>query len=313
MHAQRLDKVLSTLLAEFSRSYLQQLIEAGHVFQRERVAVKPSAKVLAGESLKVHLLPTEQARAFTPNADVRFDVLHQDEHLLVVNKPAGLVVHPAAGHWTDTLLNGLLYRDPLAADIPRAGIVHRLDKDTSGLMVVARSRMCMDALVKAIAGREVKREYLALATSAWRSQENTRVCELPIGRDPANRLRMAAIHRTDVPSKAAWTEVTRLASVEGHAESEGGLSFVHARLGTGRTHQIRVHMTAMGMPLVADATYGGKKALGINRQALHAFKLAFVHPHTGKTCQFEAPLPSDFSVALASLGWDTMLETARSL
>jgi 23S rRNA pseudouridine1911/1915/1917 synthase len=306
LHGQRLDKALAIMCPELSRSYLQQLIEAQEVTVAGAVAIKPSGKVLAGQRLRVHLVPTEQARAFTPTSGIEFEVLHSDAHLMVINKPAGLVVHPAAGHWTDTLLNGLLAMDSGFADLPRAGIVHRLDKDTSGLMVVARTRACMDALVKAIAAREVKREYLAIASGAWKFPEQTRVCELPIGRDTANRLRMAAITRPEQSSKPAWTEFTALAHGFDGESDKSGFSLIHARLGTGRTHQIRVHLSAMGLPLVADGLYGGRPALGLTRQALHARRLSLVHPHTGQTMSFQASLAPDLQDAFERLGWDTM-------
>jgi len=218
------------------------------------------------------------------------DIVFQDAHLLVINKPAGLVVHPAPGNWSGTMMNGLLGLDARAFDLPRAGIVHRLDKDTSGLMVVARTRAVMDALVRAIAARDVKRQYLALAHGAWRGEKSRRV-DLAIGRDPGNRLRMAVV---DLSLHAGKTAATDFVCLD-HTDLG---CLVHCTLHTGRTHQIRVHMAALGHPLVADALYGGAAAVGMQRQALHAVRLAFNHPLTVEPLAFVAPLPQDFAGAL---------------
>ncbi|HET6828714.1 MAG TPA: RluA family pseudouridine synthase, partial [Ramlibacter sp.] len=197
-HGQRLDRVLAALVPELSRSYLQQLVEAGAVSLAGKPVRKPSHKVRAGDSGVVELRPTPQSQAFRPEA-ISLAVVHEDEHLLVVDKPAGLVVHPAPGNWSGTLLNALLARDPAASLLPRAGIVHRLDKDTSGLMVVARTRRAMDRLVEMIAAREVARQYLALAHRSWEGPAQ-RLVEAAIGRDPRNRLRMAALDPQRYPA-----------------------------------------------------------------------------------------------------------------
>jgi 23S rRNA pseudouridine1911/1915/1917 synthase len=182
-HGERLDRTLAQAVPEFSRSYLQQLIEAGAVRLDGTVLNKSSARVKAGNTLQVELKPTPQSQAFKPES-MALEIVFEDEHLLVVNKPAGLVVHPAPGNWSGTLLNGLLGRDPEAGLLPRAGIVHRLDKDTSGLRVVARKRQVMDQLVAMIAARTVSREYLALGHGDWQGPAARQV-EAPIGRDPA--------------------------------------------------------------------------------------------------------------------------------
>ncbi|MBG9386810.1 RluA family pseudouridine synthase [Caenimonas aquaedulcis] len=288
-HGGRLDRALADFAPEFSRSYLQQLIEAGAVTIGQERASRSSRKVKAGEAGTLELRPTPQSQAFRPEA-MPLDVVHEDEHLLVVNKPPGLVVHPAPGNWSGTLLNGLLARDPGAAMLPRAGIVHRLDKDTSGLMVVARTRVAMDALVRMIAAREVSREYAALAHRPW-SGGATRHVDAPIGRDPRNRLRMAVVEG----GKPASTTFRLL------QDAEAGC-WVHATLGTGRTHQIRVHMAHIGHALVADEVYGGAPAAGMARQALHAWRLAFAHPVTGVPLDFRAELPDDLCGALAAWG-----------
>jgi len=292
LHARRLDHALAELVPEFSRSYLQQLVNGGAVAINGHRAARPAHRVKAGDTLALELRPTPQSLAFRPEA-MPLAVVHEDEHLLVIDKLPGLVVHPAPGNWSGTLLNGLLARDERAGLLPRAGIVHRLDKDTSGLMVVARTRAAMDALVRMIAAREVTRQYLALAHGPWRG-EPTRVVEAPIGRDPRNRLRMAVVGPHD-PGKPAMTTFDLLDSCE-----QGCL--VRASLHTGRTHQIRVHMAHLGHPLVGDALYGGAGEDGLDRQALHAFRLAFRHPMTGEALDLGSALPADFVHGLSSWG-----------
>jgi 23S rRNA pseudouridine1911/1915/1917 synthase len=289
LHGQRLDRALAQMVPEFSRSYLQQLIEQGDALIDGRVVTKVSTKVRLGHQVQVTLRATPQSQAFVPEA-MPIDVVYEDAHLRVINKPAGLVVHPAPGNWRGTLLNGLLALDPLASDVPRAGIVHRLDKDTSGLMVVARTRQAMDALVQQIAARDVHRQYLAIAHKPWADPSPTTV-EAAIGRDPANRLRMAVVDLTYQSGKTAATTIEVL-----DRNHMGCL--VQCTLHTGRTHQIRVHMAHIGHPLLADAVYGGAKAAGMDRQALHAWRLAFVHPITGQSIDLRSALPADMAQAL---------------
>ena len=293
LHAHRLDRALAAAVPEFSRSYLQQLILGGSVTVNGVEQTKAAVKVKAGDALAVELKPTPQSQAFKPES-MRIDVVYEDDFLLVLNKPAGLVVHPAPGNWSGTLLNGLLARDSQASFLPRAGIVHRLDKDTSGLMMVARQRKTMDDLVKMIAARTVSRQYLAVAHKAWSGAKNKNVA-LPIGRDPKNRLRMAVVDLEKNAGKIAETDVLVLAS-------NRDFCFVQCKLRTGRTHQIRVHMAALGHPLVGDTLYGGQFAGSMQRQALHAYRLAFEHPVSGAPMQFEAELPPDMTTALAELG-----------
>jgi 23S rRNA pseudouridine1911/1915/1917 synthase len=288
-HHQRLDRVLVDLVPEFSRSYLQQLIELGGVCVNDKPVAKASFKVKLTDKATIELRPTPQSQSFKAES-MALDIVFQDEHLLVINKPAGLVVHPAPGNWSGTLMNALLGLDARAFDLPRAGIVHRLDKDTSGLMVVARTRAVMDALVRAIAARDVKRQYLALAHGVWRGAKSRRV-DAAIGRDPANRLRMAVVDLSLHTGKVATTDFVCLAN--------GDLGcLVHCTLHTGRTHQIRVHMASVGHPLVADVLYGGAAAAGMQRQALHAVRLAFNHPVTARPLAFDAPVAQDFACAL---------------
>ena len=292
-HGERLDRTLAEIVPEFSRSYLQQLIVAGAVQHNGVVQVKSSARVKAGDALIIELKPTPQSQAFKPEP-MDIDVVFEDEFLLVINKPAGLVVHPAPGNWSGTLLNGLLARDARAYLLPRAGIVHRLDKDTSGLMVVARQRQTMDQLVEMIAARSVNRQYLGLAHGEWRGAK-TRHADFPVGRDPKNRLRMAVVDLEKTSGKAAATDITML-------ESGPQYCLVQCKLHTGRTHQIRVHMSALGHPLVSDVMYGGPMAGGLQRQALHACRLEFQHPVTDNVMSFNAALPEDMLAALANVG-----------
>ena len=294
-HGLRLDKALVALAGEFSRSWLQQLIDRGHVQVDGQVQTTASRKLRAGQQLQVALVPTAESLAFRLEP-MALAIVHEDAHLLVIDKPVGLVVHPAPGHWQGTLLNGVLAHHAGAAALPRAGIVHRLDKDTSGLMVVAKTLPAMTALVRLIAARDVKRVYLALAHGRVTWPEAT--IEAPIGRDPASRLRMAVV----AGGKPARTDVERLAVLDGPAgNARDAVTAVRCRLHTGRTHQIRVHLASRGHPLVADALYGGRPLLGLQRQALHAAELAFAHPHDGRPMAFAAPLPADLAPAWAQV------------
>ncbi len=298
-HGQRLDRVLAARVTEFSRSYLAQLIEAGAVRIDGQPALRPSHKVRAGQRGQIELRPTPQSQAFLPD-DIPLTTVYEDDHLRVIDKPAGLVVHPAAGHWRGTLLNGLLACDPLARQLPRAGIVHRLDKDTSGLMVIARSRRAMDALVAAIASREVSRQYIALVHRPWAGPRE-RTVDAPIGRDPRHRLRMAVVDLSQHAGKPARTDFTLIGNAQAGA-------LVHCRLHTGRTHQIRVHLASLGHPLVGDGVYGGSPAAGLQRQGLHAARLAFAHPATGDPLTFESAPPDDLAGALRAwaLGYNAL-------
>jgi 23S rRNA pseudouridine1911/1915/1917 synthase len=293
-HGERLDRALCELMPEFSRSHLQHLIAQGCVQGQGGAELKkPALRVKAGQFLSVLLRPTEESLAYTPQA-MDLQSVYVDEHFRVINKPAGLVVHPAPGNWSGTLLNGLLALDEAARLLPRAGIVHRLDKDTSGLMMVARTRAAMDALVQGIAARRVKREYLALVHGQWPHAADWRL-DGAIGRDPKNRLRMAVLDAATLAAKPAVTHV----SCVGHSD---GLSLLHCRLETGRTHQIRVHLSHHGYPLVGDALYGGAPAHGLVRQGLHAWRLGLAHPISGEPLSWQCEPPEDLAAVLQISG-----------
>lgn len=290
-HGKRLDQFVVSLAPEFSRSYVQGLIEGGHVSVDQRVASVSSKKVVLGQLVSVELVPTPESRAFRAEP-LDLHIVFEDEHLLVLNKAAGMVVHPAAGNWSGTVLNGLLAHHAGAASLARAGIVHRLDKDTSGLMVVGKSLVAVTALSRAIAARDVHRQYLAICHGQLVKPALT--VDAPVGRDPISRIKMAV-----VPSgKPAQTDVTRLAVAEADGVWASGVRCV---LHTGRTHQIRVHMASIGHPLLGDEIYGGRPAFGMSRQALHAARLAFDHPVTGQLLELTAAPPEDFTSAWLKL------------
>ena len=288
-HGQRLDRMLVAGVPEFSRSYLQQLLEDGAVSRAGLTQLKSALKVKAGEIWHIELRATPQSQAFKPEI-LALNVVYEDADLRVIDKPAGLVVHPAPGNWSGTLMNGLLGLDPALMDLPRAGIVHRLDKDTSGLMVVARTRAAMDALVKKMAARDIKRQYIALSDKNWTGNKQ-KTMDLPIGRDPSNRLRMAVVDLSKNSGKTAKTHF--------HVMSQNELgTLVRCILETGRTHQIRVHMAALKLPLVGDPIYGGSAHPLMPRQALHADLLSFDHPISGQPMAFQSPLPADIQSLL---------------
>jgi 23S rRNA pseudouridine1911/1915/1917 synthase len=282
-HGERLDKAIVAFVPEFSRSHLQQLVRSGDVVVDGAPATSPAQRVRAGQRIAVRLQPTAESRAYVAEA-LPLAVVHEDRDILVVDKVAGMVVHPAAGNWTGTLLNALLARDPASAALPRAGIVHRLDKDTSGLIVVGRTLAAVTALVRAIAAREVQRRYLAIAHGAAPGERWS--VDAPIGRDLRTRTKMAVV----ASGKPARTDFERIGERD-------RIAALRCTLHSGRTHQIRVHLAHVGMPLVGDRLYGGAAALGLERQALHASELAFAHPVSGEAMVFQSEPPSDFAHA----------------
>lgn len=276
----RLDQSLAELLPEYSRNRIQQWIDAGEVWLGGQAASRKQ-KVWGGESVDLAVLAHPSEQPYQAEA-IGIDIVHEDDSVIVLNKPAGLVVHPGAGNWEGTLLNALLHHAPALAGIPRAGIVHRLDKDTSGLLVVAKTLTAQTALVRALQARDVKRVYWAVAMGEFAPAQGS--VDAPIGRHPTHRTRMAVVEN----GKPARTDYRVLAQYRQAA-------WVECRLHSGRTHQIRVHLAHIGHPLVGDLLYAGRRRIAVDfpRQALHAYRLGFVHPLTGQAVEWEAPMPDD--------------------
>jgi 23S rRNA pseudouridine1911/1915/1917 synthase len=294
----RLDKLISQLVPQYSRSRLQQWIEAGHVMVDGQPA-RGKTIALGDETIVVQPQTTPQDQAFTPES-MALSIVHEDAAILVIDKPAGLVVHPAAGNWSGTLLNGLLHYIPAIAGVPRAGIVHRLDKDTSGLMVVAKTLEAQTDLVRQLQARSVKREYLALV---WGAPHASGRVDAAIGRHPRDRIKMAVSEHAS--AKPAVTHYQRIATgaLDGRA-----VSLMRCQLETGRTHQIRVHMQSIGFSLVGDTLYGKSHLASVfGRQALHAYRLGLIHPLSGEECEWDAPVPADFAALIAAAGIDQAL------
>jgi 23S rRNA pseudouridine1911/1915/1917 synthase len=298
----RLDRVLVELFPDYSRARLQQWMQAGLVSVDGRQP-RPRDKARGGERIEL-VARLEEDTAWRAEARA-LDIIFQDGDLLVINKPAGMVVHPAAGNRTGTLLNALLHHAPELAQLPRAGIVHRLDKDTSGLLVVARTLEAHKRLVAALAARAIEREYEAIVCGVMTAGGRI---EAPIGRHPTQRTRMAVREQ----GKAAVSHYRVLERFRAHSR-------VQVRLESGRTHQIRVHMAHIHHPLVGDPAYGGRLRLppgcgaalvealrGFRRQALHARRLALDHPASGKAMAWTAPLPPDMDALLAALRADLL-------
>ncbi len=293
----RLDHALQRLLPDYSRSKIQQWIQHGFVSLND-ASCKPRQKVYSGDQVDLDV-PELVIISDQPQA-IEFGIVHQDEDIFVVNKPANLVVHPAAGHRDGTLVNGLLVSDARLDQLPRAGIVHRLDKDTTGVMVVARNLTAHSWLVEQLQQRLVKREYVALVGGVMTAG---RRIETDIGRHPQNRKKMAVLN-------GGKTAVTHFQV----ARKFGHYSLVKLQLETGRTHQIRVHMAHINHPLLGDPVYGGRARIpagvdealhpvirGFKRQALHAERLSFEHPRSRQRVSFSAPLPDDFQGLLDAL------------
>ena len=297
----RLDKVLAQLFPQFSRSRLKAWCEAGMVHMGGKPAA-PRSKARAMAEVTLQVPPDPEAAAFSPEP-VPLAVVWEDEQLVVIDKPAGLVVHPAAGNWTGTLLNGVLDRFPETAGVPRAGIVHRLDKDTSGLLVVARTLAAQTDLVRQLQARSMGRQYLALG---WGELAQAITVDAAIGRHPRDRLRMAV-----VPSgKPSRTHLIPLAVLH---TAHGSITALRCRLETGRTHQIRVHAQHAGLPLLGDALYGrrGAPLLSLQRQALHAAVLRLTHPTSKRVLRFESPVAGDIVAQWQALGGDIRVLDTR--
>jgi 23S rRNA pseudouridine1911/1915/1917 synthase len=280
---ERLDRFLAALPEIGSRAAAERLLADGGVQVDGSPRVK-SYRLSGGEEVEFEPPPRQDGDLVAEEMGLR--VVWEDEHLLVVDKPAGLVVHPAPGHSRGTLVHGLLARDIGGGNAERPGIVHRLDRDTSGLMVVARSEDAYKRLQAMVRRRELERHYLALVVGQPRSRRGR--IEAPIGRDRRNPLRQSL--DTDTPRDA----VTQFELVELMAEH----ALLDVRLETGRTHQIRVHLTEIDLPVAGDPVYGRPRELGLERQFLHAVRLAFTHPFTGERVETESPLPADLRAAL---------------
>ncbi|MES2040569.1 MAG: RluA family pseudouridine synthase [Pseudomonadota bacterium] len=294
---ERLDKTLSKLVPQYSRSRIQQWIEGGFV----SVDGKPGRgkmTMLGDEKIIIEPQAAPDEGAYSPE-DIPLNVVYEDDDILVINKPADMVVHPAAGNWSGTLLNGLLYRWPALLGVPRAGIVHRLDKDTSGLMVVAKTLIAHTELVRQLQDRTVKREYNALV---WGTPNLSGTVDAPMARHPRDRIKMAVSQ-----SMLAKPAVTHFQRVAAGMLEKFPVSLVACQLETGRTHQIRVHMLSLGFPLVGDPLYGKQHlARFFNRQALQARKLGLTHPTTGEHVEWEIPLADDFAALLLQAGIQTV-------
>ena len=304
---ERLDKVLARLMPSVSRARLQTWIEQGAVAVNGVTVEKIRAKVAAGDEIEVMEQPSPEELAFKPVA-MNLDVVYEDDEILVVNKPAGLVVHPAAGHWDDTLLNGLLARNPELKTLPRAGIVHRLDRDTTGLMVVAKTLEAQTDLIRQLQARTVKREYWAIVHG---QAPEAGFIEEPIMRDPRSPMRFCVGNGPRAKEAKTHVRCVDVGYVPGVGQTPLTVSWVACRLDTGRTHQIRVHMQWAGLPLVGDPVYKGKMGklpadcplAIIKRQALHASRLGLVHPKTKETMQWFVPAPQDLSELMESIGF----------
>jgi 23S rRNA pseudouridine1911/1915/1917 synthase len=297
----RLDRWLASVMPELSRARLQAVITGGGVLVDGRPA-RPAQRLKAGQSVSV-LVPAATPAVPLPE-DIPLAVVHEDRHLLVVDKPAGLAVHPGAGRGSGTLVNALLHRVRDLSGIGgviRPGIVHRLDRGTSGLLVVAKDDATHLALSRQFAGRSVEKEYLAVVLGVPRTAEGT--IDAPIGRDPVHRKRMSVRAPRGRPARSTYRVV----------EAFDGAALLRVRIATGRTHQIRVHLAAIGHPVAGDETYGGRRRTaarrsearvaleGLARPALHAARLVFSHPATGERLAFESPLPEDLQALLSAL------------
>lgn len=291
---QRIDQVIAHLCPQHSRSRLQGWIREGRVAIGGVTVYEPKHKLWGGEQMSVVEAPDERTESAAPE-DIPLSIVHEDDTLIILNKPAGLVVHPGNGNWSGTLLNALLFHAPELNKVPRAGIVHRLDKETTGLMVVAKTLEAQTDLVRQLQARTVKRYYQALVRG---NVEQGGTVDAPIARHPTLRTKMAVV-KDGKPARTHYRIVERFIDC----------TLVECALETGRTHQIRVHMTSIGHPLVGDPVYGGGASRvpagpAFHRQALHARRLGLVHPATGKPMLWKTDMPEDMA---------ELIDTARTL
>ena len=289
----RLDSWLSLQLPDFSRSRWQKLISLGHIQIENRVCSDKKYKLKAGDRVCVHI-PDPEPLDLIPEA-IPLDILYEDEHLLIVNKPAGMVVHPSAGHSAGTLVHALLAHCPLSSigGVQRPGIVHRLDKDTTGAIVIAKTDFAHQHLQQQLQAKTARREYLGIVYGTPKVESGT--IDLPVGRHPVDRLRntILPIEQGGKSAVTHWQIEERLRS----------FSLIKFRLETGRTHQIRIHAAKMGHPIVGDPVYGSGRSIGVNLpgQALHAWHLQLINPQTGDLVSVTAPIPSYFLTLLQVL------------
>ena len=304
----RLDQVLARLLPEYSRSRLQDWVAQGLV-KLDGMPATIKQKVWGGETIEVAPQSHPAEQPHQPE-DIALNIVFEDDSILVINKPAGLVVHPGSGNWNGTLLNALLHHAPQLAEVPRAGIVHRLDKDTSGLLVVAKTVTAQTALVRQLQARTVQREYYALV---YGEVARAGTVDAPMNRHPTQRTKMAVME-DGKPAVTHYSVTERFPATSSFATSGGtgqGCTLLRCKLETGRTHQIRVHLASIRHPLVGDSTYikGAQKCppemrtilAAFPRQALHAAQLGLEHPVTGEWLEWQAPLPQDMAQLLSGI------------
>lgn len=288
---QRIDRYLSEKLPDLTRSYLQKLIGEGFVLQKGK-PVKNGTKTLAGEQIEV-TVPEAEEPEILPE-DIPLDILYEDADVILVNKPKDMVVHPAAGHYSGTLVNALMYhcRDGLSGinGVLRPGIVHRIDKDTTGVLVVCKNDKAHNALAEQLKEHTITRRYRAIVCGNLKEDEGT--VDAPLGRHPQDRKKMAIVRQGGRRAETHYRVLERF----------GSYTYIECRLETGRTHQIRVHMASLGHPLLGDEVYGRTKSpFHLEGQTLHAMVLGFQHPTTGEYVEFEAPLPAYFEELLQKL------------
>lgn len=288
----RIDLVLSLLLSETSRSFIQKLIEGGRLTINGQLCTSKKYKVSEGDVVEITV--PEPEKLVIKEENIPLDIVYEDDDVLVVNKPRGMVVHPAVGNYTGTLVNAVMYhckgRLSSINGVIRPGIVHRIDKDTSGLLMIAKNNRAHESLSRQLAEHTITRKYTALVYNNFSEEEGT--VDAPLGRDPKNRLRRAVTRENSKRAVTHWRVLERF----------GKYTLIEAQLETGRTHQIRVHMAYTNHPLVGDMLYGPKKqTLFQDGQLLHAGVLGFVHPSTGEYMEFSRPLPEEFQQVIERL------------